>query len=398
MESSNLDSKTTASYESFSLVKGGLIYSLTKWVRKLVKPGKELVVTAISVSAIIWLPLLILTFFEGLFDNDLDTINFVEDFLLHIRFLVVVPFLILIENMVDRTFVAYIKNSDNLIPDELQSKFNQFVMRLDRLTDSYVPEIIALVVFYVAVIIDWQQLSFVGLGRNFLIHIDGNHLKISGWYYVFISMPVYQLFIVRWLWRWVVWVYSVIRITRFKIQVDPLHADGMAGLEYLNMVPLTFSFILMSPSAVLSAQVGIEIIYNGAQLSSYIYPIAIYIFLLPIILYSPLLFLIPVLIKAKTYGIFNFGNLIRQHNIDYAKKWMGNSTVGDVKLLGTMDNSSLADINGSYAPVQSMKIIPLDIKLIVLSFVLNILPYIPLVFTYYSLNDLFEFFIRSIAN
>ena len=184
----------------------------------------------------------------------------------------------------------------------------------------------------------------------------------------------------------------------FKIKIDPLHADQMAGLEYLNMVPLMFSFILMAPSAVLSALIGIDIIYNDAVLKSYTFQLAIYIFLLPIILYLPLAKFIPFLLRAKSEGIYKFGNLLRKHNIDYVKKWIASDSTNKEPLLGSMDHSSLSDINGSYAPISSLKLIPIDLKLIGLSFFLNIIPYIPLVFTYYSMRDLINLLIQSIAN
>jgi len=170
----------------------------------------------------------------------------------------------------------------------------------------------------------------------------------------------------------------------------------MAGLEYVNLVPLMFSFILIAPSAVFSSYIGMDIIYHGTVLNSYVFHIAAYIFLLPIILYAPLLLFVPFMIRAKSWGIQNFGNLIRKHNGDYVNKWMEGAPPQGDQLLGTMDNSSLSDINGSYAPVQGLKLIPVNYKMILLSFALNILPYIPLVFTYYSASSLFKQFLESI--
>jgi len=55
-----------------------------------------------------------------------------------------------------------------------------------------------------------------------------------------------------------------------------------------------------------------------------------------------------------------------------------------------MDNSSLADINVGYAPIQGIRLLPVNFKMISFSFALNVLPYLPLVFTYYSPADLFK--------
>ena len=307
---------------------------------------------------------------------------FSRDFYLHVRFLFVVPFLILIENLVDKSFIGFLEETDDIIPDTQQNASNQLVRRLDGLTNSFIPEILVLLVFYGLISLNWDSLSIFNSDRNFLLHTNSNSLAIGGWYYLLICTPVFLLLVFRWLWRWIIWIYSIIRISRFSLEMDPLHADKMGGLEYLNTVPLTLSYILVAPSAVFSAHIGMEIIYHGASLSEYVIPISAYIFMLPIILFAPLLLFIPKLIGMKTWAIKNFGSTIRKHNMAYRELWIEGKGKKEETLLGTMDNSSLADINGSYGPVQDMQVIPINRKMILMSFALNLIPYLPLVFTY----------------
>jgi len=388
--------KYTANYDGFSLVSGGLIYKFTSVFRGKSNSKKGRINTAVALAIICWVPVSILALIAGTLNDDSTTISFFEDFLFHIRYLFVVPFLILIEPMVNQSFVEYVKNSDYLIPDDQQEKFNRLVNRLDKLTNSYIPELLVLIVIYVLIFIDWNSLSIFNSGRNYLSYKGTFELNPAGWYYILVSVPVLQLLIIRWVWRWIIWAYSAIMISKFKLQIDPLHADQMAGLAYINLSPLNFSFILIGLSTILAAAIGIDIIYHNAVLKTYLFPIVIYLCLLPTILYSPLLFFMPFLIKAKSWGIRQFGNLIRKHNIDYRAKWIDGNPPKDDHLLGTMDNSSLADINGSYGPVQGLKLVPVDTKLLLLSFVLNLLPFIPLVFTYYSIFDLFKILTTSV--
>ena len=392
-ENTNIQS---VNYNDLSLVSGGLIYNLTQWIRKKAGRGRDLWNTALALAAITWVPVGVLALIGGTLEGDPGSINFIEDFLIHVRFLLVVPFLILIERVVNNAFVKYIQNTDLIVDGPEQEKFNKFVKKLDRLSNSNIPELIILVVFYGAVILDWNNFSFIGPGRNYLVQADNSSLTTAGWYYVIISMPVYQLLLFRWLWRWIIWVYSVVKISRLKLQMDPLHADKMSGLNYLNMIPLTFSFILISLSMVLSAMVGVDIIYNGEILKTYFIPILIYVFILPILLYAPLLFFIPNLIHSKSEGIFKFGDLVRDHNKKYVDKWIKHNPAPKEDLLGSMDHSSLADINGSYYPIDNMKIVPVDFKLIILSFVFNVLPYIPLIFTYYSFKEFMELIMNTL--
>ena len=87
--------------------------------------------------------------------------------------------------------------------------------------------------------------------------------------------------------------------------------------------------------------------------------------------------------------------MIRKHNFDYTKKWLDAKSENKQLILGALDHSSLADINGSYAPIEDFKLLPIDFKMIVISFIMNAIPYIPLVFTYYSFTELFNMLMKS---
>lgn len=391
-----MEENKSADYTGMSLVSGGLIYNLTSFLRRNGNEKTGRLRTALVLVIITWLTLCIIALFEGTLKDSAQTISFFEDFLTHIRLLFVVPFLIIIENLVDKSFVGYLQNTDRIIPHSQQGAYNQLVKRLNSLTNSMIPEALILLVFYGLVIINWNSLSIFNTSRNYLLNENSGSLAIGGWYYLIVCSPIFLMLVFRWLWRWLIWVYSIIRISRFKLELDPLHADRMAGLEYLNNVPLTLSYILIAPSALFSAHIGMEIIYQGASLNQYAIPISAYVFMLPIFLFAPLVLFLPKLIRTKSYGIQHFGNTIRTHNIGYRKRWIeGSGKEGD-ELLGTMDNSSLSDINGSYAPVQEMKLFPINLKMVLMSFVMNLIPYLPLIFTYYTISELFNDFLKTI--
>jgi hypothetical protein len=391
-----MKNKYSANYEGVSLVNGGVIYTLTAIFRGKSGTTKALFKTALTLVGITWVPMCVLALFSGTLHDTDNTISFFEDFLIHVRYLFAAPFFILIERMVDRSFVGYVQNSDQLILNFQQDSFGHLVKRLNKLANSYLPEILMLVIIFTMTIVNWTSLSFFNSGRNYLVIRGTRSLSAAGWYYLLVCSPIFQLLLFRWIWRWLIWAYSIIKISTFKLHVDPLHADHLAGLEFLNVVPLAFSYILLAPSAVLSAYIGVAILFNGKVFSAYIFPIAAYVFLLPIILYAPLLVFMPFLIKAKMDSIPSFGNLIRKHNYDYATKWIESDPPKGEQLLGTVDNSSLADINGSYASVQNMKLIPVNFNMILISFAINAIPYIPLVFTYYSAADLFKLLLDSL--
>jgi hypothetical protein len=169
-----------------------------------------------------------------------------------------------------------------------------------------------------------------------------------------------------------------------------MHADQMGGLEYLNLVPLAFSFLFLAPSAGLAGGIGMDILYDGSALNQYFIDIILYCIAIPLVLYSPLLIFMPHLLRILSRNIHQFGNLLTRHNNDYVDKWLNGPPPKDEKLLGALDNSSLNDINGSYTFVQGTRIFPVNLKMILTSMMLILLPFIPLLFTYYSGSELLD--------
>jgi hypothetical protein len=171
----------------------------------------------------------------------------------------------------------------------------------------------------------------------------------------------------------------------------------MAGFEYLNIVPLMFSKILFFPSFILSAYIGIEIIYHGASLEDFIFHILLYVVFLPILLYTPLTLFMPYLYRAKAFGIHVFGDLLRKHNKAYLDKWLEGKDPDKEPLLGSADHSSLVDSGGSYAPVAAMKVAPINLVSVVQSFVINIIPFLPLALTYFTGEEILEHVLKSLV-
>ena len=95
--------------QQYGLVTGGLIDTIMGKLHFRSDRNPGYIKRAIFYLAITWLPLMLLSIFEGnLIDENVD-INFVEDFLTHIRFLVVVPFLVMIESVVDNSLDNYVE-------------------------------------------------------------------------------------------------------------------------------------------------------------------------------------------------------------------------------------------------------------------------------------------------
>jgi hypothetical protein len=220
-------------------------------------------------TAIAWIPLFAIILISSYFDKDQIVIHFLKDFEIQLRLLIVIPFLVLIEKVVNTSFVNYVKTSDDLIINEEQARYNDLVIKINNLSNLYFPEIFTLILIYVFL---FYQLSIGSLGefqKDYLFNADSKNLTIAGYYFFFISFPVFQLLLSRWVWRWIIWVYSIIKISKFNFKIEAVNADGMGGLYYLNTVPLTFSLIFLCFSIMIASSFGSDIINEGQSLKSF---------------------------------------------------------------------------------------------------------------------------------
>jgi hypothetical protein len=373
--------------KAYSLVSGGLIYTLLRKLGFYTEGKLGFMQRALLFALMGWLPLLILSLFDGTFSGEDGQLAFVNDFLLHIRLLLVVPFLIWIEKLIDPAFDGYMNSIRRLIPVEDEKKFRDVVIRTDKLSNSWIPEILFLVIIYGLYFINWENLDL--LGSRWRITDSSSNINPTSIYYIFISLPLYQFLLARWLWRWIVWVFTVLKFSQLNLRIEASHADQMAGLEFLSLVPMSFCLMCLALSSIFSAIIGEEIVYHGATLVTYVYTIIIFVITIPVIIHLPLLAFIPMLFRTRARAINRFGSLIQYHNHLYQQKWMEGKMPDKESILPSMDNSSMADINGSYQQaVKGMILIPINRNSMIYIILLLLIPFTPLILTMYSFSDL----------
>ena len=120
--------------------------------------------------------------------------------------------------------------------------------------------------------------------------------------------------------------------------------------------------------------------------------ILLFVVLIPIITFSPLVSFSPKMARARNDAILRVGELLHKHNLAFGKKWL-DPNADFSSLLGSVDNSSLADINGSYQTIKGMNVIPFELKHLMIGVAILLVPFLPLLGTIYSMNEL----IRRVA-
>jgi len=171
--------------KKYSLVTGGFIYTLLKKLNIIPKAETGIFKRALLIGLVAWVPLMIMTLIDGTFFGEEVTLSFIEDFAVHIRLLVVVPFLIIIEKIIDPAFDDYMNSTRRLIDKKDESVFLKISSRIDKLSNSWIPEIIFLLLIYTTFFFNIYQFD-LSVSR-WSTDIGDGGIDLAGAYYLFVA-------------------------------------------------------------------------------------------------------------------------------------------------------------------------------------------------------------------
>ena len=77
----------------------------------------------------------------------------------------------------------------------------------------------------------------------------GGNLTPAGYWYVYVSIPVFQFILLRWYFRFFVWYGFLFRVSRLKLHLTSTHPDRAGGLAFLGKSVYAFSPILRAGHA-----------------------------------------------------------------------------------------------------------------------------------------------------
>jgi hypothetical protein len=200
---------------------------------------RSVFVLAGAAAAVAWVPMLLLAIAERMAEGRPDaTRAFIADLTTHVRLLLAIPLLIVADVLVGCAFARceeHIEEPGLLDPRD-EPRVREGIGFARRLRGSPVVSVmIALVVFGIA---------FGTRGEN-----------IGSWAYLearrsegswpaqwlgFVAFPAFRFFLLRYLYRWLVWGGFLFWLRRFELRLIATHPDRCGGLGFLT-VPISAS-------------------------------------------------------------------------------------------------------------------------------------------------------------
>lgn len=356
-------------------------------------PG--LVYRAVALALLAWLPLLVMAILHR--PDTPPAVTFFQDIASYVRFLVVIPLLVLAEASIGRRtrMAATGFATSGLIRAEDEARFVSLITRMRKLADSFIAEALILVI---AVIFLWftvQTLTTDGVVFWYeQASAGGERLTLAGRWYAYAASPILVFLFLRWGWRFLLWSFFLRRVAKFKLRIMVTHPDRAGGLGFITVGHDAFAVCAFALSAVVAAAAANRVLYEGISLREYQSAIAGFIVIITLLSIAPLVSFMPPLVIAKRRGLLQYGDLASRYVELFEEKWIDRRPAPD-DLLGSGDIQSLADLGGSFERLDTMRSVPFDRRTVIAFAAAAAVPMLPLLLTVMPLREMLQLLVKA---
>ncbi len=357
-------------------------------------------VRILVLSGIAWLPLVVLTLIDGTFISADITMPFVEDVIPYVRGLVVIPLLVMADNVIEpmmERVTKYLRVS-GVVPDSQQAQLEKAVQSTAYLLNAKWLQAILVVM---AVFVSWaMQMDYVemwtekGVTSWALRMEDGTvDETLAGTWFLLVSSPMVSFLLYRWIWRFVVWSLMLYRISRMELELFASHTDLAGGLGMVGAGQSLFAIVFLIVAALLSSELASNVLYEGDKLVDVRLVVLVFIALSIVIIAIPLFFFTRKLFNLKRRALAEYGALQHQISRDFHRHWIDDKAA---RLVDSMQPSAMADYSAVYEIVSSMRVVPLNPRAVIVIAAILMVPFLPLALTEQSIWDVLKMIGESV--
>jgi len=323
--------------------------------------GLGVVRRAVFFALLTWLPLVAWALYTGrVLPGGVDE-PLVMHFGVHVRFLLAVPALILGEAMAHRvstTLIPYFLTS-GVVPPAQRGAFVRVVGSVARLRDRTLPWLLIAVV-----VLAWTILQPVAVGSEagheakWASSAEGGGLGFGGWWFLYVSRPIFSVLLAAWLWRLALVFVLLKRIAGLDLSIVPTHPDGAGGLGFVKDMPKAFSLLAFATSAVVASRLAHDVMYQDVSLLSLKVVLGGFVAMVIAVCVAPLLALARPLAAAKRRALLEYGALVGTHGRLVRQRWILGEKLADDGLIQAAEIGPVADTLALYEAVRRMQAVP----------------------------------------
>jgi len=362
----------------FSLVEGDPLFELQR-AAHLAGGRHRVLPRALTLALIGYVPPLVLALVFGAARGALVP--------LHTRFLIAIPILLWAEGFVDsraQSAVASFTARGLVKPADLPH-FQSIVADAERLRHS--------VRMAVAIVAIAFGISSLGSLAGHAPHLTAGttapttaQTTAIEWWVAFLSLPLFRIVLLQWVWRWAVWAILMARTSLLDLDLEPAHPDLAGGLGFLEQAAISFLCVQVATGTVIAGRLAVKLLPVRQEIAGFTV-ITVAMVLGPLALFTRQL------VRAKRRGELAYGELASCHNRLFGQRWFGGK---GPEPLGDPSFSSLADLSSSYRSICRMRPLPIGRLSLALLLAVCLAPAVPALLAGVPLNDMLVRVVKTV--
>ncbi len=361
-------------------MQGGPFRRLRKAIGLFPEGGAGLVPRVVAMVALAWLPIVVGALIAGQALSGSGADPLFRHFGVHARFLIAVPLLIFAEGFMERIIPPMVRHlvTSGLVDSETMPKFREALATATRVRDSIWGPV--LVIAVIAAVVMGSSASanpgdeLAWAGR----HSDGHSsLGFAGWWFTFVSRPIFISLLVIWIWRMLALWVLVWKVSSLDLRLVASHPDHVGGLGFMESSTVACAPVVLAISIVLAGRWAHEVLYHGVHVDA-LKPLAIAFTVTMLIVFNGPLLIVGRRIRAfKRAKLLEYSALVGNHGHLVYRKWVRSQDVGAPEILDAPELGPTVDISSIYEAVARMRFAPIGKASVVPIAVASLLPILP---------------------
>lgn len=361
------------------LFAGGPPLKLQRWLR-IGRPGHDGVVRRACLTALVgWLPLFVIAALQPHFVPVAGLSSFVTDLAVVARSLLAAPLFILAEASCVPRLAKMAQHflRSGLVAERDHARYEAALSATRRLLHAPLVELAVVALSYalVALILLLNPAQVPA----WQLHAQSPLAPLSpaGWWHALVSLPLLLSLLLGWLWRLVVWVRFLWSMSRLELRLIAAHPDLAAGLGFLGYSVRAFAPVGFALGVVVAGTVANGLVHQGLPPQRYLMTLLALAGTTLVVFAAPLVVFGSTLARTWHQGVFDYGAAADHIGRQFERRWFSDQPI-DASALTAPDFSAMVDLYQTVSNVYGMKVVPLDVRSMLVLGGATLLPFAPL--------------------
>lgn len=329
----------------------------------------RIVKRCLCVILLTWVPVALLALRQGLYGGGITPTNFFADFAAYAQFLVGLPLFMVAEVIIEASTreAAHQFVTCGIVRTEDLPRIYRIHQLVEKARKSFLSDAACIGLAYVFS----SLITIPEFGPHPLPtwHAQGDAtaraLTAAGIWEFFVALPALNYIWLRFIWKIMLWIFYLYRITRVRLELYPTHPDLTGGIGFISEAQGRFSiFILAYGISNIAATVGYEIAVLNYDLSF----LPVWGPLVGFTIGAPLLFTLPLfmftkqLFRSKRRAIATYRERVTEQSRRVESHWLSPAQRAQAPQEEIRELAELATLGAMFSRIEHMRVVPFDLR------------------------------------